>query len=220
MSKIFSRRFTELEGQLAPFMVLSLGMHVTGAAQNQHSIDADFILNWSVKAKNLIANSCGEKSQHLKAFEKAETFKTSDNNFSVIRRIMAVFLAAKEDFEGGYIKSIMLLVQAEVFEDELEQAAELLTAGYISAAAVISGTVLESRLRSLCLAQNIPVGKMDTMNVGLTKVGVHNLNIQKKITALAAIRNSAAHGKSNEFTGADVQSMIDEVKRYVQQHVS
>ncbi len=220
MSKIFSKRFKELEDQLAPSMALSFGLHVAGAAQNQRSVDADFVLNWSVKAKNLIANSCGEDSQHFKAFEKAQKFTFSDNNFSVLRRLMAVFLAAKEDFEGGYVKSIRSLIEAEVFDDELEQAAELLSSGYISAAAVISGIVLESRLRSLCLAHNIPIGKMDKMNVDLAKAGVHNMIVQKKITALAGIRNSAAHGKGNDFTSADVQSMIDEVRRYVQQPVN
>lgn len=216
MSTLFSKRFRELEDQLAPSIALSLGLHAAGAAQNQRSIDADFVLNWSVKAKNLIANSCGEDSQHFKAFEKAQKFTSGDNNFSVLRRLTAVFLAAKEDFEGGYVKSIRSLIQAEVFEDELEQAAELLSSGYVPAAAVISGIVLESKLRSLCLNNNIPIGKMDKMNVDLTKAGVHNMIAQKKITALAAIRNSAAHGKSNEFTSADVQSMIEEVRRYVQ----
>ena len=112
------------------------------------------------------------------------------------------------------------MIQAEVFDDELEQATELLNSGYHSAAAVISGTVLESTLRSQCLAQNIPLGKLDKMNADLTKAGVYNSLVQKRITAMAAVRNSAAHGKNNEFTSADVKSMIDEVRRYIEQHMT
>ena len=53
----------------------------------------------------------------------------------------------------------------------------------------------------------------------MAKAGVHN-SLVKKITALAATRNSAAHGKSNEFTKADVKHMIAEVNRYVSNPLS
>lgn len=220
MSKIYIKRFKELEGQLTPHIVLSLGLQASGTPQNSQSIAADFLLNWSVKAKNLIVRSCGEESQHFKAFEKAEKFHVNDNNSSVLRRISAIFLAAKEDFEGGYVSSLRSLIQAEVFDDELEQAKELLVSGYKTAAAVIAGTVLESTLRSICIERAIPIGKMDKMNADLTKLGTHNSLIQKKITALAAIRNSAAHGNSSEFTAADVESMIEDVRRYIEQQFS
>lgn len=219
MSKIYSKRFKELEGQLSPYMAVSLGLQVAGLAETDQSVASDFLLNWSVKVKNLIASACGENSQHFKAFEKAEKRSMRCNNFSVLRRLAAVFLAAKEDFEGGYIKSIRSLVQAEVFDDELEQAAELLISGYKSAAAVIAGTVLESNLRSHCAALGIPLGKMDKMNADLAKAGVYNGIVQKRITALAALRNSAAHGKSDEFTDAEVRSMIDDVRRHIEQHL-
>ena len=220
MSRILVRRFKELEDQLSPHMTLSLGLQVFGLAETKQSVAEDFLLHWSVKAKNIIANTCGEDSQHFKAFEKAQKHVSLDNTFSVLRRLAAVFLAAKEDFEGGYVKSFKSLIQAEVFDDELEQATELLNSGYHSAAAVIAGTVLESTLRSQCLAQSIPLGKLDKMNADLTKAGVYNSLVQKRITAMAAVRNSAAHGKNNDFTSADVKSMIDDVRRYIEQHMT
>lgn len=220
MSRILIRRFKELEEQLAPYMALSFGLQVSGLAETKQSVAADFLLNWSVKAKNIIANSCGEDSQHFKAFEKAQKHTSLDNIFSVLRRLAAVFLAAKEDFEGGYVKSFKSLIQAEVFDDELEQATELLNSGYHSAAAVIAGTVLESTLRTQCLGQGIPLGKLDKMNADLAKAGIYNSLVQKRITAMAAVRNSAAHGKNSDFTSADVKSMIDDVRRYIEQHMT
>jgi RiboL-PSP-HEPN len=220
MSRILVRRFKELEDQLSPLMPLSFGLQVSGLAETKQSVAEDFLLNWSVKAKNIIVKSCGEDSQHFKEFEKAQKRTSFDNTFSALRRLAAVFLAAKEDFEGGYVKSFKSLIQAEVFDDELEQATELLNSGYQSAAAVIAGTVLESTLRSQCLAQNIPLGKMDKMNSDLTKAGVYNSLVQKRITAMAAVRNSAAHGKNTDFTSSDVKSMIDDVRRYIEQHMT
>ncbi|WP_446810322.1 hypothetical protein ACH50O_01650 [Methylomonas sp. 2BW1-5-20] len=53
------------------------------------------------------------------------------------------------------------------------------------------------------------------MNADLAKVGQYNSLVQKRITALAAIRNSAAHGNSAEFDDANVSSMIEEVEKLV-----
>lgn len=53
------------------------------------------------------------------------------------------------------------------------------------------------------------------MNVDLAKAGQYNSLTQKRITALAAIRNSAAHGHLTEFNDADVGSMIEEVERLI-----
>jgi hypothetical protein len=133
----------------------------------------------------------------------------------MLSRLLHVFLAAKEDFEGGYLSSVRNLIHAEVFSNELEQANELLTAGYRTPAAVICGVVLETNLRTLCDTRNIPTGKLEKMNQDLAKDGAYNLLIQKRITALAAIRNSAAHGNHSEFDDADVNSMIDDVERLV-----
>ena len=135
--------------------------------------------------------------------------------FERMKRMRAVFLAAKEDFEGGYLVSFRNLVQAEVFTNELKQAEELLKSGYATAAAVIAGVVLETTLRDLCSTHDLEPGGLNRMNEDLTKAGAYNSLQQKRITALAAIRNSAAHGKADEFTAADVRSMIDDVERFL-----
>lgn len=199
--------------------MLSIGISSLAQQNDGNAISDDFLLNWSIKAKNLISRSCGEDSQHFKAFEKAEKYINQESTFRVLRRLIAIFTAAKEDYEGGHVSSIKSLVQAEVFDSELEQASELANAGYISAAAVIAGTVLETTLRGRCDRYQISHGKLDKMNADLAKAGAHNALSQKRITALAAIRNSAAHGKSEDFTKADVESMIEDVKRYIEKHL-
>jgi len=149
------------------------------------------------------------------AFEKAEKPTAYSGIYDAMKRVKAVFFAAKEDFEGGYLISVKNLVQAEVFDSELEQASELLSAGYASAAAVVAGVVLETTLRNLCNEKGITLGKLDKMNADLAKSGVYNALVQKRITALAGIRNSAAHGKVSEFSREDVVSMISEVEKFV-----
>jgi len=133
--------------------------------------------------------------------------------------LKAIFSAAKEDFHGGYLSSVRALVQAEVFDSELEQANELLSSGYCAAAAVIAGVFLETALRDLCDRNGIPHGKLDKMNADLAKASVYNILNQKRITALADIRNSAAHGKPDTFTNQDVDSMIKDVNRFLSDYL-
>lgn len=178
-------------------------------------VDGDLLLGWCVKARNLLATACGRESEHFKSFVAAEEIQSFEHNPAMLGRVRSVFLAAKEDFEGGYLSSVRNLVQAEVFSTELEQARELLSAGYRMPAAVICGVVLETNLRSLCEVRSLAPGKMDKMNADLAKAGQYNSLVQKRITALVAIRNSAAHGKSTEFDDADVRSMIEEVEKLI-----
>jgi hypothetical protein len=102
-----------------------------------------------------------------------------------------------------------------VFESELEQAQELFRSGYLSAAAVIAGAVLETTLRQMCQDRGMQTGTLDRMNADLAKAGTYNSLVQKRVTALAAIRNSAAHGRSQDFTSDDVAAMIRDVERFV-----
>jgi len=94
-----------------------------------------------------------------------------------------------------------------------------LDAGYKAPAAVVAGVVLETSLRELSDRQGIPHGKLDKMNADLAKANVFNKLQQKRITAIADIRNSAAHGKPNEFNESDVSDMIRDITRVVSEHL-
>ena len=91
----------------------------------------------------------------------------------------------------------------------------MLSNGYKLASAVICGVVLETALRDLCDSNSIPHGKLDTMNAQLAKSGIYNKLQQKRITAIADIRNSAAHGRPEEFTDLDVENMIRDVESFL-----
>lgn len=212
MIKVLNKRFAELASQLEQLEATLQSKHSEYSGRYQE-VDPEFLLNWCVKARSLISSACGKDSEHYAAFNEGEKLTPYGDNYGVFKRVKAVFMAAKEDFEGGYLISIRNLVQAEVAESELEQARELLQSGYVSAAAVVAGVVLENALRSLCDRLSIPHAKLDKMNADLAKAGQYNTLVQKRVTALAAIRNSAAHGKTNEFQKADVDSMISDVER-------
>lgn len=218
MTQLLRKRFGELDIQateIAKTRTTSRSNILQGGTNE--NVDSEQFLAWCVKAKNLLVSACGQDSEHYKAFGEAEKYSSWSGNLKIFLQTRSVFGAAKEDFEGGYLASVRNLVQAEVFDTELEQAKELLSAGYYPAAAVIAGVVLETTLRQLVWAHGIPPGKLDKMNADLAKAGQYNSLVQKRVTSLAAIRNSAAHGDNKAFTEVDVESMVEEVGRLVGQ---
>ncbi|NMZ27576.1 DUF4145 domain-containing protein [Pseudomonas protegens] len=215
MTTLLGKRFIELGQQLE-----QLQSSITKAIDGYNGgiyekLDPEALLNWGTKVKSLLTRMGAEAASHLHEFTAAQSAKGMATVADRMKRMRAVFLAAKEDFEGGYLMSFRNLVQAEVFTSELEQAEELLKSGYATAAAVIAGVVLETTLRDLCTAHELEHGSLNKMNDDLAKAGAYNASQKKRITALAAIRNSAAHGKPEEFTPGDVKGMIDDVERFL-----
>lgn len=217
--KVLNKRFAELTLQLE-----AIGETRQTKRSEYHGqyeeVDPELLLGWCVKARSLIASACGKEGEHFQSFVNAEVPPAFADNYAVFKSVKAVFLAAKEDFEGGYLVSVRNLVQAEVAGSEIDQATELWDSGYTTAAAVVAGVVLETTLRSLCEANGLAIGKLNKMNDDLAKAGIYNSLKQKSITSLAAVRNSAAHGKTDEFTAQDVKSMIADVQRFAEESFS
>ncbi|ESQ90132.1 hypothetical protein ABAC460_10300 [Asticcacaulis sp. AC460] len=200
--KRFSARFTELLAQAD-----ELERHKY-RSDSYEMVDHESYLTWKTKTKNLIQLVSGRDSEHYHAVLVAEKPSMYSTNLDHLRKIRAALRATQEDFESGFLNSLRSLIHAEVFSEELEISRELFVSGYVSPAAVVAGIVLETALRSLCTDHSIDHGKMDRMNADLAKANVYNNLVQKRITAAAAVRNSAAHGKPEEFTKSDVDELI------------
>src|SRR5580658_4910142 len=125
---LLAKRFSELATQIDSVDATKRFEHV-GIVQGER-VDNDLLLNWRVKARSLISLACGKDSEHYATFERFEKPQVATTNYGMMKSLKAIFLAAKEDYEGGYLKSVRNLVQAEVFDNELEQAGELLAANY------------------------------------------------------------------------------------------
>jgi hypothetical protein len=139
------RRFDELLVQLDE--VDKTRELVRDPRSTSDRIDEDLFLGWRSKARNLLSQACGAQSVHDTQFRRSELSSDFNGYRLLLRR--AVFLAAKEDYEGGYLRSIRSLGHADLFDDELEQARELQASGYKAAAAVVAGVVLDHAPKAL-----------------------------------------------------------------------
>jgi hypothetical protein len=186
-------------------------------------VDEELAHQWGINCLHILHKFFGNESDHYKRFDELfPKFSNSRSNFSAVKNILGILKAAKDDYENGYLFDTRALIEAEVFDDFLEQAEHLLNQGYFTAAAVIAGSVLEDGLRKLCLKNGITLSakpKLDLMNADLAKAGVYNLLKQKQITALADLRNKAAHGLGG-FTKEDVEGMVKDVRRFMVDYFS
>jgi hypothetical protein len=166
---------------------------------------------WYSSAKNLIERACGKYGIHCKQIE--DIYTRTHGSSGGMPSCLGVLESAYEDFKLGLLEDIHALITAEVFTDFIEQAEYLLDEGYKLPAAVLMRGVLEDSLRTLCCKEakiSLPDKfRLEWMNTELVKVGVYNRNVQKQVTAWAAIGNSAAHMKIDEFSETDVKNMIN-----------
>jgi hypothetical protein len=183
------------------------------------SVDSQLALQWATSSQSLLANAFGVNSEHYKNFG-AQLGKHP--SYSPISRAFGVLKAAQDDFDNGHLYDVRQLIEADIFADFLEQAEHLFEVGYHQAAAVIAGCVLEDALRTLCQRNSLSLSnqpKIDTMNADLAKASVYNRLVQKRVTALADLRNKAAHGKWDEFEPDDVKEMLASVRRFAEEYL-
>ncbi|MHA6484128.1 hypothetical protein ACX1C1_19730 [Paenibacillus sp. strain BS8-2] len=176
-------------------------------------IDHKLFHEWAISVMNLLNNIFGETSVHYQNFK--QKYDGADGTYTNFEICNGIFRSAKDDYEGGYVFNLRSLVSIEVLDSVIEQAEQLMIAGYKDPAAVVIGIVLETSLKELCNRNLIPVGKLDRMNAELCKANLYSVGVQKRITAWADIRNNAAHGKWDQYKVEDVEDMKNGVNRFI-----
>ena len=175
------------------------------------------------QALNLIRRSCGENSDHYQELKMYGKDKVAASNSYYFPHCLGILEAAQKDFESGLLFNIRQLIRAELLDDFIEQAETLLDTGYYVPAASLAGAILEDTLRKLCDKHDITIPKstkLDQLNIELAKEEVYGKLIQKRITAIADIRNNADHGNFDEFKSEDVKDMVKWIRSFVSDYLN
>lgn len=186
------------------------------------------VLNSSSLIKTVLANS--ERSKELQQnIAHPDTAKYPGPVSSSVKRIIGILEGLKDDYENGFLDNLEKWIVANISADYMEQAEALLGEGKSGQyghvpAAVLCGAVLEDSLRRLCQRQTPSISitkpngqpkKLNALIDELQKANVFNQLKAKQLRWWAQIRNSAAHGKFEEFTREDVKSMLKDVKNFL-----
>lgn len=135
----------------------------------------------------------------------------------------------KDDYENGFLDDLEKRVVANISADYMTQVEGLLDEGKPGQydhvpAAVLCGAVLEDALRRLCDRQtpqvptDKPNGRPKALNAliqDLQKANAFNKLKAQQLRGWAQVRNSAAHGKFDEFSREDVELMVKGVKNFL-----
>ena len=118
----------------------------------------------------------------------------------------------KARFETSLFE-IRQLVQADLFDSELEASRELLRNGFLRAAGVVAGVVLEKHLQEVCNSHSVPVRKKNPtigdLNDALKEAGVVDVPTWRQIQRLGDLRNLCGHKKPRDSTKDEVAELIE-----------
>jgi hypothetical protein len=114
---------------------------------------------------------------------------------------------------------IRQLLQADLFDSELDTARELSKKGFLRGAGVISGVVLEKHLSQVCANHKITIRKknptISEFNDLLKKNDTIDVPSWRFIQRLGDLRNLCGHNKDRDPTEDEVSELIEGVDKVI-----
>jgi hypothetical protein len=124
--------------------------------------------------------------------------------------------ALQKSFESSLF-DIRALLQADLFDNELDAAEELKRKGFLRAAGALSGVVLEAHLREVCANHDITIKKakptIADYNDALKGADVVDIPTWRNIQFLGDLRNLCDHKKDKEPKDAEMDDLIAGVRK-------
>jgi hypothetical protein len=132
------------------------------------------------------------------------------------RQQVAILEAAQRRFDSSLFE-IKQLVQADLFDSELDAARELLKNKFARAAGAVVGVLLEKHLAQVCDNHSVKITKKNPtiadFNEALKASDVIEIAQWRFIQHLADVRNLCDHNKKSEPTIDQVSDLIDGVSK-------
>lgn len=135
----------------------------------------------------------------------------------LIRNQVNILSSCYEKFDSK-IFGLEMLMQADVFDSEIESAKHLLKKGFLRAAGAICGVILEKHLAKVCKNRGIVIAKKDSSiseyNDKLKDVA-YDIVEWRRMQSLADTRNLCDHEKLREPTKEEVENLINGTDRVI-----
>jgi len=210
LNEVFARRFKELDEK---FSALEFRPN-SGRSSGTHVATGDW-KQWATSAQSLILAVYGEFSPHYRNY--VEAFGKCNGYDYEVMALKGVFLAAKDDFEGGYVFNVDLRVSGEVFGDFVSLAKQALSEGHKDVAAVLACASLEDALKRYAASSGISTGGKSMQEVvNALKSGGLVAGAQKSLLdTMPKMRNYALHADWNKFSDPEVNSVIGFVEQFL-----
>ena len=175
-----------------------------------------------VSALAAIERIAGKNSQYYENIPQ-ETVLSSlavVSDVSFIPTVTGVLIALRDAVEQGLLQSLESRLRANIHDDFLEQASELLDAGYHVAALVLTGGVLENHLQKMIQAGGLVLPKKGSLSKynDLLRDNAYDQPKWRRIQSISDLRNEAAHGKGSNIKADDSKDAHTFVQRFIADH--
>lgn len=138
--------------------------------------------------------------------------------FPKFEQQLNILKSAQSRLESSLFDMLEIL-QADLFDDELDSATELCKKGFLRGAGAVTGVVLEKHLSHVCTKHNITTRKKDPtindLNQMLKDGSVIDTPMWRFIQHLGDIRNLCDHNKDRDPTKQEVEDLISGVQKVI-----
>ncbi|MGH4051265.1 MAG: hypothetical protein ACREVX_07915 [Clostridium sp.] len=159
-----------------------------------------------------------EKSKHQSYPEKDINDYLSKGSFPgafislKVLQQLNILTSANERIDS-VLFDIKSIVQADIFDSEIESAKYLLKQGFLRAAGAICGVIIEKHFETVCNNHNLKLSKKEPTisdyNDGLKNAGIIQTELWRFIQRMGDLRNLCDHNKKQEPTKENVEDLID-----------
>jgi hypothetical protein len=181
----------------------------------------DFVSYYKpVKARKEITNGNYTISDYLQGIEVTfgvQILASKKAAIPLMRQQIQIIGSVKKRFDSSLF-DIHSLVQADLFDHELDTADELNRKGFHRAAGAVAGVVLEGHLLEVCRQHKLAVLKnpsISELNEKLKKEDIVDLPTWRGIQRLGDIRNLCDHKKTDDPTKEIISELIEGVRKTI-----
>lgn len=136
----------------------------------------------------------------------------------VFRQQLKIFESLQKRFESSLFE-IEQIVQADLYDTELESARQLVKNKFFRAGGIISGVVLEKHLKQVCISHSVKVSKskptISDLNDYLKKESILDVGTWRNIQRLGDLRNLCGHDAEREPNKDDLDDLINGVDKII-----
>lgn len=135
----------------------------------------------------------------------------------LIRNQVNILCSCYDKFDSK-VFDLETLLQADVFDSEIESARHLLKNGFLRAAGAICGVILEKHLAKVCKNRGIAITKKDPSISDYNdklKDDAYDIVEWRRMQHLGDIRNLCDHEKHREPTKEEVEDLVNGTDRAI-----
>ena len=167
-----------------------------------------------------IVRIAGKDSQYYENIPQKSVSKqlaVAGYDKSFIPTVTGVLNALRDSVSQGLLQSLESRLRANIHDDFLVQASELLDADFHVAALVLTGGVLEDHLQKMVQARGLGLPKRGSISKynDLLRDNAYDQPRWRRIQSIGDLRNDAAHGKGSAITLDDAKDAHTFVERFI-----